>query len=219
MKLKYLFLFVGLIGLFSCQSEVESTDDVNSASDKEKQVEVEVVESNFDESGDFDDPVKLKLLNELNICGQSEEDTLTVPCSSKYFTILPLRSDKPIEDAFILKVRSMTMLKNDPAPFPDRRVLVFERENGRLVRTNGFVGELVQFEGEKDHVKSPLIVFYDYEDDILFHCLFEWQDGRFIFKSVEGLDFGPGPKPIKAEMKDSISAQIYTDLVAKSKIF
>lgn len=219
MKLNYFFFFLVFVSLVACKSEGDPIADLRTDSELDDQDEIVDVDKTFDENGDFDDPIKLKILQELNICGQSEEDSLTVPCSSKYFSILPLRSDKPIEDAFILKVRSMSMLKSDPAPFPERRVLVFERENGKLVRTNGFVGELEQFEGEKDNVRSPMIVFYDVEEDILFHCLFEWQDGRFIFKSVEGLDFGPGPKPIKASMKDSISAEVYTDLVAKSKIF
>lgn len=218
MKLYYVFLLIGIVALSSCKSDTDSIEDLRT-DDEVDQVDVVDVDNNFDEDGDFDDPIKLKILQELNICGQAEGDSLTVPCSSTYFSILPLRNDKPMEDAFILKVRSMTMLKSDPAPFPERRVLVFERENGKLVRTNGFVGELVRFEGEKDNVRSPMVVFYDVEEDILFHCLFEWQDGRFIFKSVEGLDFGPGPKPIKASMKDSVSAEIYTDLVAKSKIF
>lgn len=212
---KKLLFFGTLLFLAACSSSTGSSEDI----DGEETSPIEQVDMDFDDSDKFDDPVKLKLLEELNLCGPTANDSLTVACSPKFFTFIKLKEDKPLNDAFILKIRSMTMLKSDPVPFPERRILVFEREKGQLVRTNGFVGELVQFEGSKNGVKSPMIVLYDPAEDILFHCAFEWSEGRYVYKSCEGLDIGGGPKPIKAAMKDSISKEIYTDMVAKSRIF
>ena len=52
-----------------------------------------------------------------------------------------------------------------------------------------------------------------------FYCWFDWNGRKYEFKEIEGLDFGEGPKPLKEEMRESMTQEIYQKLMEKSLIF
>ena len=158
------------------------------------------------------------ILEELDICGDPK-DSLFTPCTAEFFELTKFRSDKKIKDAFILQIKGSTMLKGENKIFPVRRMMVFERENGKLVKTNGFVGELVAFEQSATAVQNLIVAFYDTEEDVIFHCVFEWKNKRYDFKEVKAIDFGPGPKAVKASEKETVDKEIYQILVDKKVLF
>lgn len=166
----------------------------------------------------FTDAGESELLKELNIC-DTGVDSLFTPCAAKYFTLKKFRKDKDLKDAFILQVRGGVRLVGEPEPFPVRRLLIFERENGSLIRVNGFVGDLDSFERSGTDIDNIIVAFYDSQDDVMFHCLFEWRERKYSFKEVLSIDVGSGPKAVKKEQVESVSNEVYQLLMDKSMIF
>lgn len=211
MNKKLFVITLGLLFAFSaCKDDPEVEVDPDS----------EVIDDfNFDDKK-FKDPLHLELLKELDICELEMTDTsMYAPCSPEYFQIYPFRSDKSVKDAFILYVKAATPLKGRPLLLPVRHVIVFERENGELVRTNGFRGEMVELREGKNGIKDLVVALYLTGDETLFDCLFKYKDGAFKFESVEALDWGEGIRNVKESMKDSVSNQVYRDLMEKQLIF
>lgn len=179
--------------------------------------EIITVEKPFQKES-FTEVTESELLNELNIC-DTGADSLFTPCSAKYFTLKSFRKDKELKDAFILQVRGGVRLVGEPEPFPVRRLLIFERENDKLVRVNGFVGDLDSFERSGTDIDNIIVAFYDPQDDVMFHCLFEWENRKYSFKEVVSIDVGSGPKPVKKDQLESVSNEVYQLLMDKSMIF
>jgi hypothetical protein len=209
---KVLWVFL-IILIASCDNEESST-----ARNMDKETgEIISVEKPFQQDS-FKAAVEEDILKELNICS-SGIDSLFTPCSAKYFTLKSFRKDKELKDAFLLQVRGGVRLTGEPEPFPVRRLLVFERENDALIRVNGFVGDLDSFERSGTDIEHIIVAFYDAQDDVMFHCLFEWEERKFSFKEVVSIDIGSGPKPVKKEQLTEVSNEVYQLLMDKSMIF
>lgn len=198
--------------LASCGSDEEPVK-------KEKDTTEDV--ETFDFSGKvFKDSIHLKLLKELDICElELADSSMYAPCTPEYFQIYPFHKDRPVEDAFVLYVKAAIPLKGQPFLLPVRHVIVFERENGKLVRTNGYRGELVGMSENKNGFKDLMIALYLTGDETTFDCLFKYKDGQFSFHSVDALDWGEGNRKIKEDLKDSLSKEVYNDLMEKQLIF
>lgn len=208
------FYWILLVLIFtSCGNDTSSTDTL----EDQETGEIITVEKPFQKET-FSQDAESELLKELNIC-DTGIDSLFTPCSAKYFTFKSFRSDKDMKDAFILQVRGGVRLVGEPEPFPVRRVLIFERENGKLIRVNGFVGDLDSFERSGTAIDHLIIAFYDPKDDVMFHCLFEWRERKYSFKEVVSIDIGSGPKPVKKDQLESVSNEVYQLLMDKSMIF
>lgn len=212
-----IFTLLGMILLFSCNNTEEKTII------QEPEISVlDVIEdqtNNFSEIR-FDNPIHLELLKELDICEMTASDSsLVATCSPENFKIIEFRSDKDVKDAFILQIKAGIQFKGQDLPLPVRHLIVFERENGQLVRVNGFRGDLIANTDGEGSAKDLLIALYLNSDETLFHCLFKWEDGHYSFESVEGLDYGDGIRTLQPELKDSLSNQIYNDLMNGNLIF
>lgn len=194
------------------------TDDPNTTTKEDQETgEIITVEKPFQQD-EFKAVVEEDILKELNICSTGA-DSLFTPCSAKYFTLKSFRKDKELKDAFLLQVRGGVRLTGEPEPFPVRRLLVFERENDALIRVNGFVGDLDSFERSGTDIENIIVAFYDAQDDVMFHCLFEWKEKKFSFKEVVSIDIGSGPKPVKKDQLTEVSNEVYQLLMDKSMIF
>jgi hypothetical protein len=207
---KYILLvIIALTLITSCKEDV----------DKEKD-EPEVIDDfDFDDKI-FKDSIHLELLKELDICELQFSDTsMYAPCTPEYFQIHPYRKDKSVKDAFILYVKAAIPLKGQPVLLPVRHVIVFERENGSLVRVNGFRGELVELRENKNGHKDMVVALYMTGDETLFDCVFKYKEGKFSFDYVEALDWGEGMRNVKEDVRDSVSKEVYRDLMNKSLIF
>ena len=209
-----IFIFSAILLLLSCNSDEEIVKKKELPKD-----DLEIISSDF-EGTEFKDPIHLELLKELDICDMVlDENTGFATCSPENFQIIPFNKNKSVRDAFILHVKSATRLKGQDVLLPVRHVIVFEIEQGKLVRTNGFRGEFFGMRKGQNNIKDIILALYLKEDETLFHCRFKWNDGKFSFNTIEGLDYGEGMRSLKKESKDSISAQVYSALVDANVIF
>lgn len=186
----------------------------------QKEPEKIIQEVNVDfKSGSFG-KTELALLEELNICELDQAyKGLTATCSPDNFQFYQISDQQELKDLFLIQTKAGIVLKGESAPLPVRHILIFERENGKLVKTNGIRGELIGLEtGGGDH-KNIIVAIYSKADDTVFQCVLNWKEGKYSFNHVRSIDWGEGPKPIKAEMRDSVSSEIYTSLVDQHIFF
>jgi len=213
-RFQYLLFFLSL-GVVSCSEPEVTVDPVT-----EDEANIESMITTFDD-GKFPDPMHLKLLEELDICEMVRSDSSFVAeCSPENFKLIEFKNGANIEDAFILQQKSGIVLKGGQLPLPVRHLIVFERIDGQLVRVNGFRGDLIEMSsGEKG--KNMLLALYVKEDDVLFHCKFIWDGERYSFDRVVAMDLDRNEnlRVIKEEVRDSVSKEIYTSLVANHLIF
>lgn len=170
-------------------------------------------------SGSFG-KTELSLLKELNICELEKNYAgLTATCTPENFQFFKINEEKELKDLFLIHTKAGIVLKGEQIPLPLRHILIFERENGKLVKTNGIRGELIGLEAGNTAYKNIIVAVYSKLDDTVFQCLLKWNDGKYSFSHVRSIDWGEGPKPIKAEMRDSVSAEIYTSLIDQQIFF
>ncbi len=210
-KLFYLLSILLLVA--ACKGEPEVSE---SPVEDDNPLEDQTTTFQDDAFRDSDD---LSLLEELGICELTDSFPAIADCSPENFRIVAISDDIPKKDAFIVVAKAGIALKGANRPLPPvRHIFVYARENGQLVQTNGFRGDLIATEeGEKG--RDITLALYLKEDETLFHCLYKWDGERYSFESVEGLDWGEGVKALKAETKDSVSRDIYNSIMSSNLIF
>jgi hypothetical protein len=208
------FLPIVLISfLFSCSGEedqVSKKDTDTSVSD------ITGIETLFNVDN-FEDAKHLELLKELKICSEFQKDTsnyMEPACSPRFFRVFPMRDDAPVENAFLLQIKSKV------GGIKLRRLVTFVREKGQLVKVNTFVANLIGTRTSKSHYKDLILRFNDnIEGEIIFYnCLFAWNGKKYTFKSVELIEGSDWRQRLKPEFKDSVSNDIYTTLVRNEMI-
>lgn len=222
MKGKYilialLIVVVGVLTFLFIQNREDEVIDNHQTTEKEG--DFESIEVLFDET-QFEYANSVELLREINICTTAKQDSLgyyQTPCSPELFKFFPLKKGKDIHDGFILLIKANT------GGIPVRRVLIFERENGALIKTNGFLGDLAGRRESKSNHDDLLVRFIEkYENSDYYHnCLFQWENGKYEFKSVELIQ-QPSQNYsgiVEADVKDSVSKEIYQMLLDKKQIF
>lgn len=212
-----LFPILILFFLIGC-----NTDEPKNDKKKDHAVieEITSIETLFD-ADKFEDPKHLALLKELKICSEFQKDTSNYfepACSPRFFRIFPMRDDSPVENAFLLQIKSKV------GGVKLRRLVAFVREKGELVKVNTFIANLIGVRKSKSHYNDLILRFNDNVDgDIIFYnCIFVWDGTKYKFKTaetIEGTDAdGPWRQRIKAEFKDSVSNDIYKTLVKNEMI-
>jgi len=224
-KIIVLGLAILLIMLsFGCKNDASSTH-TNTEENRENNLEklhlddFEPVEILFDKP-EFDDSVAHELLKEINICSDQQRDELgrlITPCTPEFFHLFPLRENTPLKDGFILLVRANT------GGIGLRRVLIFEREKETLVKVNGFVANLIGIHKNNQTNSDLLLRFIDKIDDsdVFYHCIFQWEKGHYVFKTVEAIHEPAGNfyGKVKESIKDSLSTEIFQILTNNKMIF
>ena len=112
----------------------------------------------------------------------------------------------------------MLLMRSGVNGFPARRLLIFERENGNLVKTNGFTGYIIEKRPSKKLDYDDIVVrfFEKYESQKYFYnCLFSWKNQRYEFVKCEAIN----DIAIKPEVVDSVSIEINKILIEKQLIF
>jgi len=205
-------LFLSFMVLLSCGEDV--TDDTPEK--KSKTVTDHV--TNFS-GNSFEDVSDVDLLQELDICVLKDSLGGTAECSPENFEILPFKNDTPTKDAFIVEIKAGIRLKNEVKPLPPvRHIAVYERINGTLARVNGFRGNFVGFQ-DGEEAKDIIVAHYLVEEETLFLCLYEWNGTRFMFKSIEGLDYGDGVMTLNASSREAVTEEVYSNLIKSNLIF
>ena len=214
---KSIYLFLSIIVLVSCKDEVESVKEGEST--ELKVGDITHIETLFDKTY-FDTELEFNLLKELDICDTAKvEGSICAPCSAEHFKFTKYNNNKGLNDAFLLQVKALTVLKNQEAKLPMRHLIVFERENNELVKVNGFRGNLIATRESKSGIKDLIVRFYIPEDEAFLNCLFVWEENKYHFKTVEAIDGGGGFGRVKEAAKDSVSKIVYQSLMDNTMLF
>ena len=216
MKKGIKIIFICLL-MVSCKGNEEAIDPEIDAGLKVG--DITYIETLFDETS-LGSEMEYNLLKELDVCDTVKvEGSDCAQCTSKYFKFLKFNNNVDLNDAFLLQIKALTILKNQDSKLPMRHLIVFEREKGELVKVNGFRGNLIATRESKSGIKDLIIRFYVPEDEAFLNCLFEWDDKRYHFKSVEAIDGGGGNGRVKEAVKDSVSKIVYQSLMENSMLF
>jgi len=185
---------------------------------KEK-TEIQLIETDFI-TNTFSGTTEIELLKELRVCDSTapNDKNLDRPsCSPRFFRFFSYKKNAELRNNFILLVRSGVN------GFPARRLLIFARENGQLVKTNGFIGYIIEKRRVKTKLHDDIVIrFFEkyYEQKYFYNCLFSWKDQRYEFVKCETIGAPPkGDEAIKPELVDSVSSEIYKILIEKQLIF
>lgn len=212
------YLFLSLFFLSACSSD-EQSNEITKTDAVSNRDEFEGIEVLFDEDK-FSNPEAVELLKEINICSDVQIDKkgeLMTPCSPELFKFFPLKESGNIRDGFILLVKANT------GGIPLRRVLIFERENGVLVKANGFIANLIGRKKREGSNDDLLLRFIDKIEgsDVYYHCIFRWENGQYVFKTVEVIQEPAGNFSgiVKENVKDSVSQEIFNILNDNQMIF
>jgi hypothetical protein len=210
-----ILLIIAIIGVFI-------NNKVNNKKKKEKpevNVEIQLIETDFI-TNTFSGTTEIELLKELGVCDSTapNDNNLDRPsCSPRFFRFFNYKKNAELRNNFILLVRSGVN------GFPARRLLIFARENGQLVKTNGFIGYIIEKRRIKNKLHDDIVIrFYEkyYDQKYFYNCLFSWKDQRYEFVKCEAIGAPPkGDEAIKPELIDSVSSEIYKILIEKQLIF
>ncbi|MCH2226078.1 MAG: hypothetical protein MK066_15020 [Crocinitomicaceae bacterium] len=215
----YIFLLGFFVASCAPSEEIEKDDlspDIEVIDDFS---EFEDVRTNFKESS-FKSPVHAELLEELDICLMVDQDsTPFAACSPENFRIIPIFGEDQVKESFILQMKAGIVLKGQDKAIKDRSIIVFERERNELVKVNGFHGEITSLKEGENGAKEMILTMYDHIDECYFDCLFKWDGNHYSFDAALAINYGEGFKPIKTELRDSISKDIYNELMSKSIIY
>jgi|GEM_PF-712485 len=156
-----------------------------------------------------------QLLAEIKICNPQIESLQAdgvPPCSPDYFQFYSYNKHRKIEDAFMIQV------KKGVNGFPYRRLLIFTRENGTLVKMNGIVGYLVEKRPSSSGIDDLVVAVVDniggYYDR--YDVLIRYENGKYQF--VEAIGDLQGTFDSK-ELKEEATKQIKQRIEEKELIF
>jgi len=183
--------------------------------DKQKEkTEIQLIETDFI-TNTFSGTTEIELLKELGVCDSTapNDKNLDRPsCSPRFFRFFSYKKNAELRNNFILLVRSGVN------GFPARRLLIFARENGQLVKTNGFIGYIIEKRRIKNKLHDDIVIrFYEkyYDQKYFYNCLFSWKDQRYEFVKCEDIN----DIAIKPEVVDSVSIEINKTLIEKQLVF
>jgi hypothetical protein len=195
---KSFYAFLTLALIVSCNSEENPTKEIVTP-EISSTSEVKDIEILFNEK-QFSDPKMMDLLHEINICDMKQTDLNNASrpaCDPKFFHLLPFIENEPLENAFLLVIRSGVH------DWPLRRVLVYQREQGKLVLVNTFVAHLIGMKKSSTGHDDLILQFFDEYENRL-ECLYRWKENRYQYVSVEKIE---GSK-IKKALQDSMNVEI-----------
>ena len=149
-----------------------------------------------------------QLLVELRICNPQIKESNQegeVPCSAKFFHFYSCNDKLKIENTFILQI------KKGVGNFPYRRLLIFTRENGVLVKMNGIIGYLVKKIPSETDFDDLIVAVVDnvgghYER---YDVLLKYENGKYHYKEAIGDLYGEfNTLKLKTEATEQIGERI-----------
>ena len=206
-------VFIG--GVIAITFLNKGSEEVIKDPNKKDNIVPEILEISTDFNlNEFDKGDEIKLLKELKICDSTikEDNNFEHPsCSPRFFRFFPLKHNNPLKDGFILLVRSGVN------GFPVRRLLVFERANGKLVTTNRFIGYIIEMRKQANGYDDIIVRFFEryQKQKYFYHCLYSFKNGKFEFIRCEEIN----SERIKPELIDSVSVEVQKILYEKNLVF
>lgn len=212
-RIAWIALVVFLCSLIVWKFSSKETPKESSEVDKKKVLKVEQISTDFN-LNKFSSNQEVKLLKEIGICDSTQADDINLEnpsCSPRFFRFFKLNKSRELKDGFILLVRAGVN------GFPIRRLLIFERENGQLVKTNGFVGYIIERRFTGKNYDDIVVRFFErYENQKYFYnCLYTWKNGRYVYANCEAIN----DLKIKAEKADSVSIEVEKILNENKLVF
>ena len=198
-RLLYCVIFIALV--YSCDSNTKSTESKESGNKQpatKKNSDLSDHTSNNPEAKDtinapatfsnegFDEARKYELLIETHICNPNYTDTVTdgsVPCSAKFFRFFEYNHKRELDNAFMLQVKAGV---NN---YPYRRLLIFTREQGKLVLVNGITGYLVSQISRPNEIDDLIVgIIDDLGNDTFdrYDVLLRYKDGKYHIEEAIG---------------------------------
>jgi hypothetical protein len=206
MKKKFFFLMLVLF-LFACKNDPDTQqkqntinhDKINIASENASFVKDTILIRNLFDDKNFKNDTMMKLLDELDICNTDLKAAFDIhhpPCEPRFYKFFKFNKHLALNDAFALEIRAGV------DKFPLRRFIVFKRINGKLVKLNGFVANLVEMQTTPSGYNDLLLLFRDNEAGS-FVVKFTWNEksALYQFNSLVAVDGGI----VRKELVDSLS--------------
>ncbi len=173
----------------------------------------------------FNSDIEAKLLTELRICDTSRIGDEFGACSPKFFKFFKLSKKKPLRDGFMLLINGIAFQDPD-AKFPIRRLLIFEREGGKLVAVNKFKGNLIETREVLNSPYSDIIIRFRLDQfNEKYHVRYSWKKNKYQFVACEKLVYWDEDKMkfvggrVLASKMDSVSREVEKILVDENLIF
>ena len=222
MKKKYMYIVLIILTVFLVviwinkknSDKNEKEQEENKIEKNEEKSEIQLIETDFN-ANTFSGTTEIELLKELGVCDSTapNDKNLDRPsCSPRLFRFFSYKKNAKLRNNFIL------LLRSGVNGFPARRLLIYERENGKLVRTNGFIGYIIEKRIVNNKLYDDIVIrFYEKYDNqkYFYNCLFSWKDQRYEFIKCEAIN----ELKIKPELVDSVSIEINKTLIEKQLVF
>lgn len=213
---KLIFPVLALSLLLTSSCEEEKTDDIHILPPSTEPVADPTISTDFS-TNSFTSNIEEELLQELKICNPAapnDTDEKNPACSPKFFRFFPLSKQIPLKDGFIL------LVKAGVGGHPLRRVLIFQREKGMLIKLNGFNGNLIEKRPSPTGYVDLVVRFPDNIDNnlVYYNCLFQWKNGKYEYRYCEVIDEDV-PRNVKREFIDSMGVEIKKILDRNNMIF
>jgi len=162
----------------------------------------------------FTEGTEKGILQEIGICDTMNvvENNLDVPaCSPRFFRFFTLKNNTPLKSGFMLLIRSGVNA------FPTRRLVVFERQNKKLIKVNGFIGYIIERRKTNSEYDDIVIRFFERYDrqKYFYHCLFTWKNHKYQYVNCEEIN----DQKIKVQVQDSVSNVVKQILIDKQYLF
>jgi hypothetical protein len=124
-----------------------------------------------------------------------------------------------LKNAFLLLINGAAF-PNDPVKFKSRRILIFEREKGKLIMTNTIKGNIIERRKNGPSTYDDLVIRFRLDQyDEAYHCVFKWKNGKYEFAKCEELFSFNCKGKVKPELVDSVSIEVNKILHEEKLLF
>jgi hypothetical protein len=192
------------ISLFSCDTGSETIESQNFQPDT-------LVILNYFNETQFENDTLVDLLNEIGICNNSRSDSSKLAaCSPRNYKFFKYNQGMTWHEGFGLEIRATV------DDFPLRRFILFERVNGILAKSRGFVANLAEMHTSKSGFNDLRLLFPDREaGSFVVKFIYYMEEKNYVYHSLQAID----GYPVKAEKQDSLSAVVLERLTNNNMFF
>jgi hypothetical protein len=213
----FILVILAVVVLVVVMNQKSTNSDVSEDPKKETS-RIEYISTDFNLNS-FTDGNELKLLKELNMCDTTILDGQFGSCSPKYFRFFKLNDAVSLKNAFLLLINGAAF-PNDPVKFKSRRILIFEREKGKLIMTNTIKGNIIERRKNGPSTYDDLVIRFRLDQyDEAYHCVFKWKNGKYEFDKCEELFSFNCKGKVKPELVDSVSIEVNKILHEEKLLF
>lgn len=204
-------LLIVLTALVAWISSCDNDDDWSSGN-YEFHKDTIVIFNYFDDEV-FENDTLVQLLEEIGICYAELDPSDTIPkppCSPRNYKFFKYNKSMAWRDGFGLEIRATV------DEFPLRRFMLFERVNGKLVKSRGFVANLAEMHTNRSGYNDLMLLFPDKEaGSFVVKFVWDQEDRVYEYESLEAID----GYPVKKARKDSLSNVVLQRLTENQMFF